>query len=165
MLCMEMKISLLKPTKDNFKEFGEVVEKLEEPAATASEYHDYWHDLADLSSMGDEPTLGYLKVYRKDRPLELDRMERHVNTAEVFIPINGTGIFFLCPPMEKPDINKVKAFLVDRSCALSLHPGTWHWLPFSLTEEMDFILVLRKTTVERDIEIVSLGDVYKINLV
>lgn len=162
---MEVKISLLKPTKDNFKKFGEIVEKLKEPAATTSEYHDYWHDLADLSSMENEPTLGYLKIYRKNRPLILDRMERHLNTTEVFIPINGIGIFFLCPPMEKPIINNVKAFIVDRSCALSLYPGTWHWLPYSLTEEMDLILVLRKTTVEKDIEIVSFDTVYKINLV
>ncbi len=147
------------PLPGSFKEFGELVYKpTNEKTATESQYHNYWHDLADLSTLGSEGTVGFLEVVRKDRPFILDRMERHKVTLEAFIPIKGVGIFCLCPPTvgSIPDESKIRCFFVDGSVSFFLKPGTWHWLPFSITPTMEFILLLKKKTVEEDIEIVEL---------
>jgi len=45
-----------------------------------------------------------------------------------------------------------------------LAPGVWHWLPFTITPEMKFILLLKKSTVEKDLEIVDLPEKVKIVL-
>ncbi len=147
------------PVPERFIEFGELVYKpVGKDTATESPYHNYWHDLADLSTVEDEGTIGFLEVLRRDRNFVLDKMERHKATLEAFIPTKGVGIFCLCPPTKDflPDESKIRCFFVDGSVSFFLKPGTWHWLPFSITPTMEFILLLKKRTVEEDIEIAEL---------
>jgi len=160
-----LNVKLLVPNKANFAPFGELISIPDSvKPATFSDNHDYWHNLTDFSSLENEGTTGFLRVYRKNRAMVFTQMERHSKTIEAFIPINGTGIFFMCPPDERPDPSKMTAFILDRSFGVSLKPGAWHWLPYPLTDYMDFILILRKSTVEQDLEIVDLDDEYNINL-
>jgi len=161
-----LNVKLLVPNKDNFKSFGELISIPDSvKPATLSDNHDYWHNLTDFSSLKNEAATGFLRVYRKNRTMVFNQMERHSKTIEAFIPINGTGIFFMCPADERPDPSKMAAFILDRTFGVSLKPGTWHWLPYPLTEHMDFVLILRKSTVEEDLEIVNLDDEYNINLI
>ena len=37
--------------------------------------------------------------------------------------------------------------------AVLLHPGSWHWAPFPLTETATFLLILRAETSYHDIDI------------
>jgi len=155
-----MKIKVKYPTSENFTKFGTIVIPLfEKPPATFSEYHNYWHQVADISSLGKEGTVGYLDIERKDRKFSLEKMERHQETLEAFIPVSGVGIFCLAPANPQaniPDINSIEAFYVDGSSSFFLAPGVWHWLPFAITPKIKFILLLKNTTVEKDLEIVDL---------
>jgi len=132
-----MEIKVKYPTKDNFTKFGTiVVPSFKESPATFSENHNYWHNVADISQLGEEGTVGFLEIKRKEREFVLDKMERHQYASESFIPTS----FFLAP-------------------------GVWHWLPFALTPEMKFVLLLKKSTVEKDLEIVDLPEKVKIVLI
>lgn len=67
-----MKLKVKHPSPENFTKFGTIVVPLfKESPATLSEYHNYWHKVADISKLGDEGTVGYLEIERKDRKLSL----------------------------------------------------------------------------------------------
>jgi ureidoglycolate lyase len=155
-----MKLKVKHPSPENFTKFGIiVVPSFKESPATLSEYHNYWHKVADISQLGDEGTVGYLEIERKDRIFFLEKMERHQETLEAFIPMSGVGIFCLAPASPDrnvPDINSIEAFYIDGSSSFFLAPGVWHWLPFALTPQIKFTLLLKKSTVEKDLEIVDL---------
>ena len=155
-----MEIKVKYPTPENFAKFGTiVVPSFKESPATFSENHNYWHNVADISGLKGEGTVGYLEIERKNRKFYLEKMERHQETLEAFIPMSGAGIFCLAPvspDRDVPDINSIEAFYIDGSSSFFLAPGVWHWLPFALTPQIKFTLLLKKTTVEKDLEIVDL---------
>ncbi|HER25115.1 MAG TPA: hypothetical protein ENO17_08720 [Candidatus Atribacteria bacterium] len=163
-----MEIKVKYPTKDNFTKFGTiVVPSFKESPATFSENHNYWHNVADISQLGEEGVVGFLEIKRKRREFILDKIERHQNSLEAFIPTSGVGIFCLAPatPDKKvPDIDSIEAFWIDGTASFFLTPGVWHWLPFTITPEMKFTLLLKKPTVEKDLEIVDLPEKVKIVL-
>ena len=163
-----MEIKVKYPTPENFTKFGTiVVPSFKESPATFSENHNYWHNVADISQLGEEGTVGFLEIKRKEREFTLDKVERHKYALETFIPISGVGIFCLAPATPDknvPDISSIEAFWIDGTASFFLAPGVWHWLPFTLTPEMKFILLLKKSTVEKDLEIVDLPEKVKIVL-
>jgi len=98
----------------------------------------------------------------------LDKMERHQYASESFIPTSGDGIFCLAPATsdkDVPDVSSIEAFWIDGTASFFVAPGVWHWLPFALTPEMKFVLLLKKSTVEKDLEIVDLPEKVKIVLI
>ena len=163
-----MEIKVKYPKKDNFTKFGSlVVPSFKETPATFSENHNYWHGVADISQLGGEGTVGFLEIKRKNREFVLDKMERHQYSLEAFIPTSGVGIFCLAPATpdkDVPDISSIEAFWIDGTASFFLASGVWHWLPFTSTPEMKFTLLLKKPTVEKDLEIVDLPEKVKIVL-
>ena len=60
-----MEIKVKYPTPDNFTKFGTiVVPSFKESPATFSENHNYWHNVADISQLGEEGTVGFLDIKR-----------------------------------------------------------------------------------------------------
>lgn len=118
--------------------------------------------------MGDDGTVSYLEVERKDRKLFLDKMERHQEALEGFIPISGTGFFCLAPANpggKMPNTERIEAFFIDGSSSFFLAPGVWHCMPFALTPQLKFVILLKKPTVENDVDIVDLSKDVEIVLV
>ncbi|MGB9857408.1 MAG: ureidoglycolate lyase [Dictyoglomaceae bacterium] len=165
-----MEIKVKYPTPENFKKFGTlIVPPFKNPPAVSSEIFNYYHDVADISSLGNEGCVGYLEIKRDfSREFVLEKMERHKNTLEAFIPISGVGIFCLAPATpnkSSPDLDSIEAFWVDGTASFFLNEGVWHWLPYPITSDIRFILLLKKPTVEKDIEIVDLSEKVRIVLV
>ncbi len=164
-----MKIKIKYPTPENFAKFGTlVVPPFKNPPSVSSENFNYYHDVADISSLGKEGCVGYLEVKRDfNRRFVLEKIERHKNTLEAFIPISGVGFICLTPPTpnsSSPDLDSIEAFWIDGSSSFFLNEGVWHWLPFPITSELRFILLLKKSTVEKDIEIINLSEEIIISL-
>lgn len=164
-----MEIKIKYPTPENFIKFGSlVVPSFKNPPAVSSEVFNYYHDVADISSLGNEGCVGYLEVKRDfNRKFVLGKLERHKNTLEAFIPLSGIGFICLAPATPDrsfPDLNSIEAFWIDGSVSFFLNEGVWHWLPFPITSELNFILLLKKPTVKEDIEIVDLPEKMKIDL-
>lgn len=164
-----MEIKIKYPTPENFIKFGSfVVPSFKNPPAVSSEVFNYYHDVADISSLGNEGCVGYLEVKRDfNRKFVLGKLEGHKNTLEAFIPLSGIGFICLAPVTPNrsfPDLNSIEALWIDGSIAFFLDEGVWHWLPFPITSELNFILLLKKPTVKEDIEIVDLPEKMKIDL-
>ena len=111
-----MEIKVKYPTPDNFTKFGSiVVPSFKESPATFSENHNYWHNVADISQLGEEGTVGFLEIKKKEREFVLDKAERHKYALETFIPTSGVGIFCLAPATpdkDVPDISSFEAFWI-----------------------------------------------------
>lgn len=146
------------PSSKTFESFGRLIQLPPEKPTVEYDFLKYWHNLEDISSLDmKEPVIGFLEIKRRDFILE--RMERHLLSDEIFIPLTGIGIFPLCQHDCDPlkDVSKITTFLVDGEVAFLLKKGTWHWAPYPLTDTMKFLIVVDKKTVDSDIHIVEMA--------
>lgn len=147
-----------KLTPEGFKPFGTVLVPQTEKPTITSEVLDCW-DVKDLG-LGDG-LVQYITV--KSRPFAFSKMERHVKTPEVLIPLDGSGIFPLAPasklddPKALPPVDEITAFVLDGTKAVILEKGVWHWPPFPITETASYLVMFRKGTVEDDLDIKDLA--------
>ncbi|WP_407569433.1 ureidoglycolate lyase [Deinococcus altitudinis] len=145
---------------ERFAPFGTL---LAQPQSTPSlERGDitFWNATADLSGLAGSGVTGHLIAHRRD--LTLTQIERHLHTPEAFIATAGRSLMVVGRPGDLvagdftsgnlgPDALCV--FEMSAGQAVLLHPGSWHWAPFPLTETASFLLVLRAETSEHDIDI------------
>lgn len=173
-------INVLPLTRESFLPFGEVLlpsdNKIDNIDLLSSGYAkmsnevpsdrlndfdvlNYWGDIANISQ---EPMrLGYLRP--KKRPLIVSWFERHVKGTQSFIPLGGKpSIFVVAKGNENnnkdalPDLSLAKAFYLDGSSGLNIKPGTWHWTPFPIEDECDFIIIVRTDVKDDDLNFIDL---------
>ena len=76
--------------------------------------------------------------------MKVDMMEKHPLGSQAFIPMKETTFLaFVAPEGDKPDINKVEAFIITSGIGVNYNPGVWHF-PLIATEDMNFLVVDRK---------------------
>jgi ureidoglycolate hydrolase len=64
-------------------------------------------------------------------------------------------VLVVAPPGDF-EISQMRAFVLEPGCGVLLSRGTWHWAPFPISLTAQFLLVLRRETVEHDIEILDI---------
>ena len=148
-------------TNRTFLEKGLVRIRDEIPGGRVSDFDvlDYWPGIADLSR--DVLKLGYLRP--RLRPLRFSWMERHLRGTQAFIPVGGKrSILPVAPPRDLdkefalPNLNEIRAFLLDGTRGVNLCVGTWHWTPIPLEENADFIILVREKAALEDLNFVDL---------
>jgi ureidoglycolate lyase len=80
-------------------------------------------------------------------------LECHRLTEQAIIPITGAPIVqVVCPPPAdpmatnlRPELDQMKAFLLDGSKGVCMKPGCWHW-QFPLVERATYLVVTRRST-------------------
>ena len=93
------------------------------------------------------------------RPLTFEFMSRHSRTMQVFSPLaSSQSIIAVAPPSQgsSPDVDAIRAFVVDGRLPYAFHKGTWHTPPFPIKEWSSYLVVDRKGTLDEDWEIVDL---------
>ena len=76
--------------------------------------------------------------------MKIDMMEKHPLGSQAFIPMKETTFLaFVAPKGEKPDLNKIEAFIIPSGIGINYKAGTWHF-PLISTEDMNFLVVDRK---------------------
>ena len=76
--------------------------------------------------------------------MKIDMMEKHPLGSQAFIPMKETTFLaFVAPNGDKPDLNKIEAFIIPPGIGVNYKPGTWHF-PLISTEDMNFLVVDRK---------------------
>ena len=100
----------------------------------------------------------------------LDRIERHVDITEAFIPLEGVSILPMAPPRDNDNpraevpFDSLTTFLLDGSKGIVMKKGTWHWPPFPITEKVAFSVILSRKTLENDLDIRDIKPPIKILL-
>jgi len=155
---IEKIIKAEKLTPESFRPFGDVIGPQATKPTVSTDILSFWDLVAELRMMDAE--VGCLIV--KSRPFTFGKMERHVKTTEMFIPMGSCSIFPLAPasrlddPEATPSPDEVRAFVMDGTAAVLLKEGVWHWAPFPLTDLGTYLVLLRKGTVESDLDIKDL---------
>lgn len=81
----------------------------------------------DLRAPDRDPVLGIYVAQARQLPLRLERLERHQQAAQVFLPL-GTHRFIVvvAPGSEAPDWRGLEAFITSPGQGVSLNRGCWH---------------------------------------
>jgi len=96
--------------------------------------------IANLNTSKDngETTICIFSALKRSFPMKIDMMEKHPLGSQAFIPMRQTTFLVLVAPEgNKPDLNKIEAFIVPPEIGVNYNPGTWHF-PLIATEDMNF---------------------------
>jgi hypothetical protein len=116
------------------------------PAGTDFLYSDTMSDLG----LGGVLSSGFLLC--APRPMILNRMERHFNTKEMIVALEGDAIVCLAPPQE-PSGGKLlgkRAVKVLAGEAFILDIGAWHWIPYPCGASPGKFLIVFKSMTGAD---------------
>ena len=145
---MTKKIFTAKPiTRENFSKFGDVITtKNLESLEINDGYAKRYDNIASLNTSKDngETTISIFSALKRSFPMKVNMMEKHPLGSQAFIPMKETTFLsFVAPEGDKPDLNKIEAFIIPPGIGINYKPGTWHF-PLISTENMNFLVVDRK---------------------
>jgi len=134
-------------TKENFAKFGELISTEDiKPISINDGYAKRFDGVANLDTSKDngKTTISIFSAIKRTFPMNIDMMEQHPLGSQAFIPMKETTFLsFVAPKAEKPDLNKVEAFIIPPGIGINYKTGTWHF-PLISTENMNFLVVDRK---------------------
>jgi ureidoglycolate lyase len=141
-------ISAQSLTVEAFKPYGWAVMQPEKSPEIENSAVSYWHDMADISNLGNVGTLGFMRV-KKNAPL-LTTLQKLNRSIEVYLTLDGNpSIEFvaLSGSDGQPDLTTLKAFKLSNGQSVVVNVGVWHCTPFSLEEKTDFALILHNDVI------------------
>ena len=145
-----MKNSMIKPkliTKENFKKFGDMISTEDiKPLEINNGFAKRYDGIANLDTKKNngESTICIFSALKRSFPMKIDMMEKHPLGSQAFIPMKETVFLsFVAPEGDKPDLNRVEAFIIPKGIGVNYNPGVWHF-PLISTEDMNFLVVDRK---------------------
>ena len=134
-------------TKENFAKYGDMISTKDiKPLEINNGYAKRYDGIANLNTSSDngETTISIFSALKRNFPMKIDMMEKHPLGSQAFIPMKETTfLVFVAPKEEKPDLNKIEAFIIPPGIGVNYKPGTWHF-PLISTEDMNFLVVDRK---------------------
>mgnify|MGYP006116412147 FL=1 len=134
-------------TKENFSKFGDMITTDDiKPIEINEGYAKRFDGIANLDTSKDngETTICIFSALKRSFPMKIDMMEKHPLGSQAFIPMKQTTFLVLVAPEgNKPDLNKIEAFLIPPEIGVNYNPGIWHF-PLIATEDMNFLVVDRK---------------------
>ena len=137
----------VKITKKNFSKFGDLIDTSKKnPININNGYAKRFHDLVKINTSQKKgaPIVSIFKAKKRKFPMKIEMMEKHPLGSQAFIPMEDTKFFvFVAPKGSKPDINKIKSFIVPRQTGINYKPGIWHF-PLISVKNMNFLIIDRK---------------------
>ena len=161
-----MKIKVENLTETNFAKFGNVlgVSEVKSPNIK-DDISNVWLGMSDLMGIGVNPgkQITFLQIHSK--PVINNKIEKHETSAEAFIPMQGMSILMVVPSEAidrdgRPDMTKCRAFLMDGSKGVLMKPGTWHAVPYPLSDEATYIVLVDDAIISKnDLHVTSVEEV------
>ena len=144
---MTITITPKKITKENFAKFGELITTDDiKPISINDGYAKRFDGIANLDTSKDngETTISIFSALKRKFPMNIDMMEQHPLGSQAFIPMKETTFLsFVAPNADKPDLDKIEAFIIPPGLGINYKTGIWHF-PLIATEDMNFLVVDRK---------------------
>ena len=143
-----MKI-IIKPKKingKNFKKFGDLIStRKRRPIKINNGYANRYDNLCKIntSTKNGNTIVSIFSAKKRKFPMNIKMMEKHPLGSQAFIPMKETKfLVFVAPQGNKPNVNKIKSFIVPKQMGVNYKPGTWHF-PLISTENMNFLVIDR----------------------
>ena len=143
---MVITVTPKKITKENFAKFGDLIttENIK-PTSINDGYAKRFDGIVNLDTLkgNGETTISIFAAIKRTFPMNIDMMEQHPLGSQAFIPMKETTFLsFVAPNADKPDLDKVEAFIIPPGLGVNYKTGTWHF-PLIATEDMNFLVVDR----------------------
>ena len=134
-------------TKENFSNFGDMITTNDiKPLEINNGYAKRFDGIANVDTSKDngETIISIFSALKRSFPMKIDMMEKHPLGSQAFVPMKETTfLVFVAPKGNKPDLNKIEAFIIPPGIGVNYNPGTWHF-PLISTENMNFLVIDRK---------------------
>ena len=144
---MEKIIKPIKINRSNFSAYGDLISTDDISPININEgYAKRFDNLAKLDTSKDsgKTIVSIFSALKRTFPMKIDMMEKHPLGSQAFIPMKETTFLsFVAPNADKPDLDKVEAFIIPPGLGVNYKTGTWHF-PLIATEDMNFLVVDRK---------------------
>ena len=141
------KIQIQPLTAENFKPFGDVLMTKGNDFFYINEKHtERYHDLAEIQSDAKVGMSIFKNIKASQFPIEISMLERHPLGSQAFVAMHGQKFVIVVAEgldKDKPDLNKIKAFITDGNQGVNYHAGTWHHPLITLEAPSEFIVVDR----------------------
>ena len=115
-----------------------------------------FNHLADVENLrGDKAKLN-LCVFSctalKQKPLEMNLMEKHSHSTQVFIPMDANARFLVivCLGDDAPDLSTLTAYVAEGPQGISYYPGVWHYPMTALDRAIDFSCLVFEDGTKED---------------
>jgi len=141
-----------------FAPFGSVVEEIG-PGRAVNEGRGLRHDgvaglVHDTGAVA--PVLAVYAISASVWPVETGEFERHVRSAQLFVPMAGDGLLAVVAPDGAdggPDVARARAFVVPAGTGIVYAPGTWHMPLVALEVPARCAMLMWETGTEQDCEV------------
>ena len=144
---MKIIIRPKKITRKNFKKFGDVISTKKIKSININDgYAKRFNDLCRIntSSKKGSTIVSIFSAKKRKFPMNIKMMEKHSLGSQAFIPMEETTfLVFVAPKGKKPNIKKLKSFIIPEQIGINYRPGIWHF-PLISTKNMNFLVIDRK---------------------
>lgn len=147
-----MEITVKKLTAEKFALYGDIIHHAGAETAFPAPEEDILTCTVLVPQMQlDAGCLAQMLVC-KARPMVVEKMERHADTAEILISTKEDYVLCVAPPAEEVAEDQIEAFLIPAGSTIVMKPSCWHWIPFPTgTQDAEVIVVFRAETVNDDL--------------
>ena len=150
-----MKIDIQKLTKDNFSLYGDVITiRNKDSEGINNNTTQSFFDLANIEVLGEDNNarLNIFSAKKRIFPLNIDMLEMHPLSSQVFLPMDKSDFIVLVAPINsKPDLNKIECFKVSNGDGINFKSSVWHF-PLISIQDAKFITIDKKDA-EKNINI------------
>lgn len=124
---------------------------------------DFWSPLGALAHSKGGFEIGLCRI--KTPFFDFDRMERHLGSAEIIVPLRDDLFIPVAPPGNDIPLSTIRVVRVQVGEMIQLHAGAWHYACGPVDEKavpLDYLVLLERGTPTKDLEMLELGETVKI---
>ncbi len=162
-----MKYQIQNIDNQNFERFGDLISIKEKNFEEINKNTtNSFFDLANIQIEGEDQRvrLNIFEAKKRIFPLQINMLENHPYSSQVFLPFLNTDFLVLVAPVaNKPNLDEIEIFKVANGDGINFNPKVWHFPLISL-DNAKYITVDKKDA-KTNIEIYNFdkSDIFELN--
>ena len=162
-----MKYRIQNINNQNFEKFGDLISIKEKNFEEINKNTtNSFFDLANIQIEGEDQRvrLNIFEAKKRIFPLQINMLENHPYSSQVFLPFLNTDFLVLVAPIAtKPNLEEIEIFKVTNGDGINFNPKVWHFPLISL-DNAKYITVDKKDA-KKNIEIYNFdkSDIFELN--
>ena len=155
-----MKYQIQNINNQNFEKFGDLISIKEKNFEEINKNTtNSFFDLANIQIEGEDQRvrLNIFEAKKRIFPLQINMLENHPYSSQVFLPFLNTDFLVLVAPIAtKPNLDEIEIFKVTNGDGINFNPKVWHFPLISL-DNAKYITVDKKDA-KTNIEIYNFNE-------
>jgi len=151
----------------NFKKFGDLISIKEKNYDEINKKTtNSFFDLANIQIEGEDKRsrLNIFEAKQRIFPLQINMLENHPYSSQVFLPfLNTTFLVLVAPFAIKPNLDEIEIFKVSDGDGINFNPKVWHFPLISLDNAK--YITIDKKDAQNNIEIYNFdkSEIFELN--